>query len=1040
MKNPLLDKDFLLQLDSQQSREVFAKIIALDYNEDPVEEVTGRITQGSVSINGSSAVRRTCSLSMVASELNIHEYYWGLNTKFELKVGLKNTINESYPEIIWFPQGIYLISSFSTSQSTNSYTISLQGKDKMCMLNGDVGGVITALSVDFGKYDTIAADGTITTESYLIKEIIKEAVHEYAKEPFQNIIINDLDDVGIELLEYRGKDPMYLLVNLDSDVINQPFFDDNITGFYDYYTGKPISIKDKNFKFDQRIEIDVGNGVTPTYIKTAHSDTKYSIIKVEYGDVVGYRTTDLTYAGDLICEAGSSITSMLDKIVSMLGSYEYFYNLEGQFVFQKKKTYVQTSWNNIVNNTSSDTYVDNAAYTSSFTYYFENANIVTSFSNTPDLMNLKNDYSVWGTRTSVSGAELPVHLRYAIDKKPCYYKTYEGQVFFTDKYRDYVKEKLDSLQRDKDYVDKSIVTSVGEAYTLKYTNPTGLTTPTWDGEQWTPGWWDIRDWHDYYYLITGQEPAYTMKFYSKGDITGCVPTTTLKPLADSMGIDFHVSESSYVWLIIVDAHTIDTYHGMGDPTNGYERLCTCYESKEVNGSIVTTQTNPIITKEFPYPFAGCTDRHTYLEFLKNENTETRHVYFYNPDLFFGNQNYEVTFEDQEALDAAKKEDSNLDNNPNYHEVDWRELIYQMAEDYKRHMHDDDFYVMISKNNQEYYPSGYTGYEQYYTDMDGFWRQLYDPFYTGSYKIAYVNKTTFDKTQTDYYYYIQCSNKVNYDSNRTYYTQSLAGAYTAVSKLSKETYDKNPQDYYYLYHCSTQDQYDSKKQYYEKYDDEFDKNTYWSNTIKESPETLNFWFDFLDSEGELEQYSVKNVGARPKAENNSDVKAIYFRETPNVIYVEEGSITYTPINITEDMFNEDDVYYYTKNASGSYDLALSYNPNVQYYYSSLDEQKTLKPGYSFLQLPGTYESYFKISSQGKSAKDELDNLLYNYAYCTESINLTTLPIYYLQPNTRIFVRDDNSGISGEYIIDSLTVPLTYNGTMNITAKKAVENMF
>jgi hypothetical protein len=46
--------------------------------------------------------------------------------------------------------------------------------------------------------------------------------------------------------------------------------------------------------------------------------------------------TDLTYAGDLIANAGDSVTSILDKIKSMLGDFEYFYNLDGKFVFQKK--------------------------------------------------------------------------------------------------------------------------------------------------------------------------------------------------------------------------------------------------------------------------------------------------------------------------------------------------------------------------------------------------------------------------------------------------------------------------------------------------------------------------------------------------------------------------------------------------------------------------------------------------------------------------------------------------------------------------------
>ena len=34
---------------------------------------------------------------------------------------------------------------------------------------------------------------------------------------------------------------------------------------------------------------------------------------------------------------------------------------------------------------------------------------------------MKNDYSVWGERETITGIKVPVHLRYAIDNKPTYY-------------------------------------------------------------------------------------------------------------------------------------------------------------------------------------------------------------------------------------------------------------------------------------------------------------------------------------------------------------------------------------------------------------------------------------------------------------------------------------------------------------------------------------------------------------------------------------------------------------------------------------------
>jgi hypothetical protein len=82
--------------------------------------------------------------------------------------------------------------------------------------------------------------------------------------------------------------------------------------------------------------------------------------------------------------------------------------------------------------------------------------------------------------------------------------------------------------------------------------------------------------------------------------------------------------------------------------------------------------------------------------------------------------------------------------------------------------------------------------------------------------------------------------------------------------------------------------------------------------------------------------------------------------------------------------------------------------------------------------------FSISSQGKGAKDKLDELIYQHGYCIESATITTIPIYHLEPNTRIYLYDDQVGLDGDYIVSKFTVPLTYNGTMQITATKAAEN--
>ena len=96
------------------------------------------------------------------------------------------------------------------------------------------------------------------------------------------------------------------------------------------------------------------------------------------------------------------------------------------------------------------------------------------------------------------------------------------------------------------------------------------------------------------------------------------------------------------------------------------------------------------------------------------------------------------------------------------------------------------------------------------------------------------------------------------------------------------------------------------------------------------------------------------------------------------------------------------------------------------------------GFKVVQVPNI-ESMFSISSQGKSAKERLDELLYQHSHCVETATITSIPIYYLQPNTRIKIADDKTHLNGDYIINKITIPLQFNGTMSLTVTKAVADI-
>jgi hypothetical protein len=49
-------------------------------------------------------------------------------------------------------------------------------------------------------------------------------------------------------------------------------------------------------------------------------------------------------------------------------------------------------------------------------------------------------------------------------------------------------------------------------------------------------------------------------------------------------------------------------------------------------------------------------------------------------------------------------------------------------------------------------------------------------------------------------------------------------------------------------------------------------------------------------------------------------------------------------------------------------------------------------------------------------------------------MQTIPIYYLEPNTRIQVIDQVTGVNGEYLIGSLSYSFEPSATMTISASK------
>lgn len=67
----------------------------------------------------------------------------------------------------------------------------MQLRDKSCLLDGSVGGIIPA-STQFDEYDTVDEVGHIILQRPPIVQIVRELVNHFGNEPLGKIIISDI--------------------------------------------------------------------------------------------------------------------------------------------------------------------------------------------------------------------------------------------------------------------------------------------------------------------------------------------------------------------------------------------------------------------------------------------------------------------------------------------------------------------------------------------------------------------------------------------------------------------------------------------------------------------------------------------------------------------------------------------------------------------------------------------------------------------------------------------------------------------------------
>ena len=393
-------RNFLALIDSFVNQKQYVKITLLNWSEEPLKEIEGELSSGTLSKDGSSSVRRTCQLSATVSrgeyDVEDGEMDFAINKKIFIEIGVKNYTDQytEYP-ILWFPQGVFFISDFAiTSSASSTVNISLALRDKMCGLNGVVGGTFQSVTI-LDEVDTQNASGQFVSEKVLVYNIIQEVVHHFGGEDLNNIVIEDVPLRIKRVMKWAGDNPIWMV------------------------PAENTSAQAGNLWYSVELE--------------EPSNKPSGTLQIMNGTDAGYIFDDFYYTDELIANAGETVTSVLDKLVQYLGNYEYFYDEFGVFHFREIKNYLNTTQAEVVVNDmdKNDYLVDTT--TGKDVYTFSDDSNLVSISVTPSYGNIKNDYVIHGTRKMTnSDISYDVFYHLCIDKKPTPGNTYYDLLLFKE--------------------------------------------------------------------------------------------------------------------------------------------------------------------------------------------------------------------------------------------------------------------------------------------------------------------------------------------------------------------------------------------------------------------------------------------------------------------------------------------------------------------------------------------------------------------------------------------------------------------------------
>ena len=918
----------------------------------------------------------------------------------------------------------------------------------MSFLNGDCGGTIPA-STQFDEYETYNENGELVIDKPIISQIIREAVNHFGGEQLGKIIISDVPDRIKQVMKWAGSTPLYFR---------------NTRGSY--------------------------------FLTTNYEEVKdYAYHTYEYGDDVGFIFTDFTYPGELIENAGSNVVTLLDKIKTTLGNYEYYYDVYGNFIWQEVKNFLNTTqatidleqlkekdyslvMNDFVNLTDEDYLLDMTKGKSLFN--FKDSKLISSYSNSPQYNNIKNDFIVWGTRKTNEGVSIPIRYHLAIDTKPEIGKIRD--VFFYDDPEDgLVKPQIATPFESKDSFPAE-----GQVLVYYLDSSTGLLY------RWNPP-------------TSSEEEG---QYIQLNDLEAQLYTSfEAFPAQGEEGIVYVDSSTKkhYVWGL--DENSL--HYKAIQVEKQSEQNAHLIELGELNNTKRIIEDNITTTEESIIALQGKVIKFEEQQATKDKDAENRQ---------------KDVLELQELRDAELNKLSDAENatiasiestfgsypfedpigeygkgNINLYK---RTVVKHPVEDLydslapmwfkEEDMSSPDYgkYIVIPLviNSEYAMPEAAVGHYYYTEEFLG----KFNTSEEADYYIALLNlqqKTYYATIHCEIgdkdYYVIQMLNEIlpiqeEKVANLTVQTNVAAELYAQALKAQQDniaalelarnqitaltdmksayqteldniilTIETKEEEYaakmeelasrekeyisantvavekvqsadwrtelylqgveaerlgldsnYYYTELKAEwpKLYDMKKSSYTNENGDIIYTGGFFDEVLKHPNDIDYWLDFVDTDSKINLFNVNNIGRRSIVTSSNEVNCIFECHIPDLVIIN---------NAAE-------------------------NKN------SLKEE-CVESGQGYVVVDPAVYGMLAMGGSQRSAFEEIKNLLFQNTSYNESIQLTTIPLYHLEPNTRISVTDPDSDIYGDYVISTISLPFDINGTSSISAIRHIEKM-